>query len=142
MVPASYRECFGCGDDNAAGINLVDIRRDDDVVRATFRPKTTHQGFPDLLHGGVAAAALDEMMGYACILIGGKWAVTAKMELRFRRPVRVSDVLALESGLHESSARRFKAWSKIVDDLGNVRVEATGLFLPAPETIIEELLPA
>ena len=139
VLPASYRECFGCGDDNPAGIDLRDLRLDDDgITRATLNPRPHHAGFPDVLHGGIAMAALDEAMAYACTLTTGSWVATAKIEVKFRRPVPASGALRLEAGI-ESGTRRFHTWGRLLLEDGTVAVQATGLFLPAPRAMTGEL---
>jgi acyl-coenzyme A thioesterase PaaI-like protein len=139
VLPSSYRECFGCGSDNDAGIKLKDLRLDDDgVTRATLRPASHHAGFPGVLHGGVSMAALDEVMGYACRFISGDWYATAKIDFKFRRPVPPSGALAVEAGV-TSGTRRLQTWGKLLLSDGSVAIEATGLFLPAPGIMSEPL---
>jgi acyl-coenzyme A thioesterase PaaI-like protein len=139
VLPASYRECFGCGADNPFGINLHDLRLGDDgVTRATLRPSPHHVGFPGVLHGGIAMAALDEVMAYACTFTSGSWVATAKTEVKFRRPVPADGELLLEAGVTSGDdSRRFRTWAKLLldNDDRTVGVEATGLFLPAPEAM-------
>jgi hypothetical protein len=78
VLPASYRDCFGCGEENPYGVQLSDITRVGESVFATFEPKRHQQGFPNVMHGGVAATVLDEAMSYACVLITGNWCATVK----------------------------------------------------------------
>jgi acyl-coenzyme A thioesterase PaaI-like protein len=133
VLPADFTTCFGCGDDNPGGLHLHDIRREGDVVRATLRARPDLQGFPGVLHGGVAVAALDELMGYACRMLRGTWAVTAKMELRFRRPITDTDVLTVEAGIDDrSSGKRFVTWGKLIAADGSPAVTAEALFVSAP----------
>jgi uncharacterized protein (TIGR00369 family) len=144
VLPASYRQCFGCGDDNPAGIHLRDLERHDDgVTRATLRPQPHHVGFPGVVHGGIAMATLDEAMAYACTLSTGSWVATAKIEVKFRRPVPAAEVLRVEAGVESGDdSRRFRTWGRLLLDDGRVAVEATGLFLPAPDEVMGSLQPA
>jgi acyl-coenzyme A thioesterase PaaI-like protein len=141
VLPASYRDCFGCGDDNAAGINLKDLRLDEDgITRATLRPQPHHVGFPGILHGGIAMAALDEAMAYACTLTTGTWVATAKMEVKLRRPVPTTGALPVEAGIESGDrSRRFRTWGRLLLEDGTVAVLATGLFLPAPDALMGSL---
>ena len=50
----------------------------DDTVVAEFTPRPDYQGFGGVLHGGVLATALDEILAWSAILIAGSPAVTAK----------------------------------------------------------------
>ena len=51
------RWCFGCGDRNPEGLH-IDFEIEGKRVCGRFRPRETHQGWPGLAHGGVAAAAV------------------------------------------------------------------------------------
>jgi len=136
VLPSSYRDCFACGEDNPSGLHLVGIRREGDVIKATLRSKPAFQGFPGVLHGGIAAAALDEVMGYACRMLHGTWAATAKFELRYRKGAPDEGELAVEGGVDEASGRRFRTWGRLLLPEGDVAVEATALFLPVPAEVL------
>jgi acyl-coenzyme A thioesterase PaaI-like protein len=69
---------------------------DDELqVRGSFTVTEHHQGAPGLAHGGVTSAAVDEGMGYLLWLVGSP-AVTARLEVDFRRPVPVGSGLDLQ----------------------------------------------
>jgi acyl-coenzyme A thioesterase PaaI-like protein len=86
-----------------------------------------HQGAPGLAHGGVISAAVDEGMGYLLWLVESP-AVTAHLEVDFRRPVPVGSRLELQARLEGVTGRKIRAsltgW---VD--GEVVVEARALYL-------------
>jgi acyl-coenzyme A thioesterase PaaI-like protein len=133
VLPPDARACFACGDDNPIGLHLEDIRRDGDVVRSTLHPRAEYQGYPGVLHGGLSATALDEMMGYAAILVAGVWAATATMELRYRAQVPLDVPLPLTGGVTEARGRRVRAWSRLHLPDDTVAAEATGLLVRLPE---------
>jgi hypothetical protein len=83
-VKARYEGCFGCGRANAIGLQLDGFQSDGTVVTASFVPREEYRGFDGILHGGIVAAALDEVLGWTAILLHGSMAVTAKLELRYR----------------------------------------------------------
>ena len=60
----------------------------------SFTVTEHHQGAPGLAHGGVVAAAMDEAMGFLLWLLK-TLAVTARIEVDFRRPVPVGSTLEL-----------------------------------------------
>jgi acyl-coenzyme A thioesterase PaaI-like protein len=57
--------CFVCGESNPAGLNLR-FETDGRVVRARFTPRVEHVGFKQVVHGGIIATVLDEIMVWAC----------------------------------------------------------------------------
>jgi acyl-coenzyme A thioesterase PaaI-like protein len=79
--------CFGCGRLNPHGLHLAFVPMDDGAgVWAPFTPAIEHEGFAGIIHGGIVTAVLDEAMAWA-IYARGVWAVTGKIEVRFRQPV-------------------------------------------------------
>jgi acyl-coenzyme A thioesterase PaaI-like protein len=133
VLPAGPRQCFACGDDNPIGLHLDDIRREGDEVRATLKPRPELQSYPGTLHGGISATALDEVMGWAAILLAGVWAATATMELRYKATVPLEGPLDLVAGITTARGTRLRAWARLEKPGGAVAVEATGLLVGLPE---------
>ena len=137
VLPAGARHCFACGDDNPIGLHLDDIRRDGDEVHATLHPRPEYQGYPGVLHGGLSATALDELMGYAAILLAGVWAATATMQLRYRAQVPYDAPLPLVAGVTDARGRRVRTWARLHLPGDRVGVEATGLLVALPPELAE-----
>jgi len=132
VLPPGARQCFACGDDNPIGMHLEGIRREGDEVRASLHPRPEYQSYPGMLHGGLSSTALDEVMGYAAILLAGIWSATATMEVRFRAPVPYDATLELVAGITETRSRRVRAWARLHLPDGTAAVSATGLLVPLP----------
>jgi acyl-coenzyme A thioesterase PaaI-like protein len=75
----------------------------------------------------VISAAVDEGMGYLLWLVGSP-AVTAHLEVDFRRPVPVGSRLELEARVDRQDER--KIWASLEGRVdGEVTVEARALYL-------------
>jgi acyl-coenzyme A thioesterase PaaI-like protein len=133
--PPGARQCFACGQDNPIGFRLDDIRRKGEEVHATLRPRPEYQSYPGVLHGGLSATALDEVMGYSAILLAGIWAATATMDLRYLAQVPYDAPLPLVAGLVDARGRRVRAWARLHLPGGGVGVEAKGLLVALPEEV-------
>jgi acyl-coenzyme A thioesterase PaaI-like protein len=132
VLPPGARQCFACGEDNPIGMHLEGIRREGDEVRATLRPRPEYQSYPGMLHGGLSTTALDEVMGYAAILLAGIWSATATMEVRFRAPVPYDQTLELVAGITDIRSRRVRAWARMLLPDGSAAVTSTALLVPLP----------
>ncbi len=120
--------CFACGRENPLGLHLDDFSLDEGLVSARFDPREEYRGAGTSLHGGVAATALDEMLVWAGILDLRVMSVTAKMEVKYRRPVQVTDPILVRARVDERRGRRLLTSGELlVDD--RVCVEASGLYL-------------
>ncbi|RLT44336.1 MAG: PaaI family thioesterase [Chloroflexi bacterium] len=123
--------CFGCGRHNPIGLHLGFARDgdgDDAGVVAYYTPRREDQGFPEVMHGGLLSLLLDEAMGWA-MYADRLFAVTAKMELRYRRPVGVESTLTIRARITRQRGRRIEAEATITDEHGVPLVDANALFI-------------
>lgn len=128
-VRADYGHCFGCGMENPLGMRIDGFESDGDTVTAHFSPRDEYRGFHDILHGGVIAAALDEILGWTAIIVGGHMALTAKLQIRYRNPGLAGEHYLLSGTLVEQRGRRMSLEASCVADDGTVVAEASGIFL-------------
>lgn len=88
-------------------------------------------GHAGIVHGGISAVLLDEVMGRACFpRLIGKIGVTAKLELEYKSPIPVGSIVLVRADTREVQGR--KAWvDAVVEDAvdGRLQVEATALFI-------------
>ena len=98
-----YSMCFGCGQDNPIGLKL-NFTWDGKTARAEFTPTKFYQGWSGLVHGGIITCILDEAMGYAA-LFGGMNCVTAKMQVKLRRPASIDKPLIITSSIIRNTRR-------------------------------------
>jgi acyl-coenzyme A thioesterase PaaI-like protein len=78
--------CFGCGHSNPGGVALR-MQTDGEAVYANWMPKPEHAGFSHAVHGGIITTVIDEMMAWACGILGGKFAYSVDMNIRFHRVI-------------------------------------------------------
>lgn len=132
-IRAEYDHCFGCGTGNPIGLQLDGFSRDGSKVTAAFTPRVDYHGFSDLLHGGIVAAALDEIMAWTAILVAEVMVMTGTLELRYRKPAKVETTFGLEGELLDRRGRRLQLKGRMIDqprtDHPLVVAEASGLFL-------------
>jgi acyl-coenzyme A thioesterase PaaI-like protein len=125
-LPSHYSRCFGCGRDHPTGLKMK-MAGAENRVKGSFLVTEHHQGAPGLAHGGVLSAAVDEAMGYLLWLLAAP-AVTAHLEVNFRRPVPVGSYLQLEGELERVEGR--KIFAQMTGSLdGQIAVEASAIFI-------------
>ena len=129
--------CFGCGDRNPHGLKL-DFRIEDKRAVAEFQPRAEHQGYPGLVHGGITAAALDEAMGWAMWVVG-VWAVTGKMEVRFRQPLPLDAKATVSAEVIRNRGRWLEVRGEARGAGGKLMAESHGLFMRLPKEKVAEV---
>lgn len=118
------RYCFACGADNPRGLHLQFRDEGEDCV-CDYTPDREHQGWGDMLHGGIAATVLDETMNQL-LWRRGLDAVTARLSLRYRQPVPVERPSQIRVRLVERRRHVAQVAGEIVLEDGTVAVEASG----------------
>ena len=90
-------KCFGCSKHNDHGLHM-EFWEDGDKVVSHWKPETFYEGWIGIIHGGIQATLCDEIAGWTVISKLNAKAVTAKMEIKYIRPVESSEKeLVLES---------------------------------------------
>jgi acyl-coenzyme A thioesterase PaaI-like protein len=131
------RMCFVCGIENPIGLKLFFYTDDEGRCVARFRPREEHQGYPGQLHGGMISTILDEAMGRA-LAHQNVWAMTGKLEIRFRKPVPLDQELTVVGELTRNRSRAYEARGEIRLPDGTVLVEGSGTYIRIPDKVVEE----
>ena len=127
------RMCLVCGDENPAGLHGSFYELEGGELLGIFRSREEHQSYPGRLHGGIAAAVLDETIGRAITMEHpGTWGVTAELTVRFRRPVPLGDTIRVIGRITRDTSRLFEGSGEVVLDDGTVAAEARGKYVKLP----------
>ena len=133
MTVRDDHNCFGCGRLNPHGLHLVfTVLTGGNGVSAPFTPRTEHEGFFDVVHGGIVTAVLDEAMGWA-VFVRDIWAVTGKMAVTFRKPVAVGVPTRAVGRVVADRGRLLDVAAELRrDEDGALLAEATATFVRVP----------
>jgi len=82
--------CFACGKKNPIGLRLKPFHDGEKVV-IEFRPSEFHQGWDNIIHGGILYTLLDEAAAYAMLCHGIELGVTGKSTIRFKHVAPVNE---------------------------------------------------
>jgi uncharacterized protein (TIGR00369 family) len=124
--------CFVCGLENPAGLKASFYEDEDGHVTATWTPGEEYQGYPGVLHGGIAAALLDEALGRTVV---GRdlWLATAKMEIRYRNPIPIGEPLTVIAELTRVRSRTVEARGELRLTDGRIGAEANAVYVRLSE---------
>lgn len=105
-------------------------REGEQTYEATVRFDERHQGGPGIAHGGIVGAALDE----ACGLLATWYrfpTVTARIAIRFRRPVPINRDLRVTARVDVARGRRIEVVAELADGAETLaEADATMLHVP------------
>jgi acyl-coenzyme A thioesterase PaaI-like protein len=102
-------------------------KTEDGTAFASFHLGAAYEGPPDLVHGGVSALILDQMLGEAAAA-GKAPGMTGRLNLTYRRPTPLGD-LSAKAWIHEVNGHKTTVRGHILGPDGEPTVEAEGLFI-------------
>jgi uncharacterized protein (TIGR00369 family) len=124
------KSCFVCGEHNPIGLRQR-FHTDGQRVRARFTPRPEHAGFKGVIHGGILATLLDEIMVWACAVNARQFGFCAEMTVRFQQPATPGQELSVEADLVANRRGRiFEAKAEVRDASGDLLASATGKYMP------------
>jgi len=123
--------CFGCGNKNPIGLKLK-FSRDGKGVRTEYTPDKLHQGWADIIHGGIITSALDEAMAYAAGYEGIR-CITATVQTRFKRPLMVGEPTIITASVTKNARRFIETEAKMTLADGTLVAECTATQFVAGE---------
>jgi acyl-coenzyme A thioesterase PaaI-like protein len=123
--------CFVCGMKNDFGLHANFYETDTNELVALIDPSEQHQGYPGRMHGGIAAAILDETIGRS--ICNGKdeqiWSVTLELKTKFRKPIPLGQLLKIVGRITSEGNRSFEGTGEIVLPNGEIAVSAEGKYM-------------
>jgi len=119
--------CFVCGGKNPSGLQLTFSLKEGKVF-AEFIPQKIHQGYKDIVHGGIISTLLDEAMVKVALLQGIP-AMTAEFAVRFKNPLMVGEKAIIEAALVKINKRIIETSGKMKKEDGTLIAEGHGKLL-------------
>ncbi len=124
-TPISDNYCFVCGRDNPIGFKIAVRYLDAELAAETdlTLPKE-YQGWADVIHGGILATLLDELMAHAVWHFAGP-GLTLSLEVRFHAPLQPGEAIRVRGVLHTLNGSRRQTEGEIIRVADGQRI-ATG----------------
>ncbi|MFO7814490.1 MAG: PaaI family thioesterase [Halanaerobiales bacterium] len=124
--------CFACGEDNPISLGLKFEKTGEKTVKAEFEPKPVHQGYTDIMHGGLISTLLDEAMAKV-LSLNDIPALTAKMNIRFKNPVPIGKRLVISAEIENNKKGLYFTKAELKDIKGELFASAEAKFMKVEE---------
>jgi len=129
MKLESNGNCFVCGKNNPNGLRLsFEVNKEKRTLKTTFVASPTYQGWDGIVHGGILSTLLDEAMSNLVYELGYQ-AVTASIEIRFKKPAPILEPLLVYGEITEVSKRLIRAKAHIAQEDGAILATGTSTFM-------------
>lgn len=135
----SDHNCFGCGKMNPIGLKLdFYILPDEGVVWSPWMPTQDYEGYNGMIHGGIISTLMDEILAWT-LYARETWAVTAKLETKYRKPVEVGKPVRLIGKVVRDRGRVIELHGEIRSQSDDTLLaEANATFMRVPDSQADE----
>ncbi len=114
ITPIADNYCFVCGKNNPRGLHIkVKYRPDEAAAETELALPREYQGWADVIHGGILATLLDELMAHAVWRFAGP-GLTISLETRFHHPLKPDEAIRVRGVLTAMNGSRRTAEGEIV----------------------------
>ncbi|OGS22649.1 MAG: hypothetical protein A2252_03460 [Elusimicrobia bacterium RIFOXYA2_FULL_39_19] len=121
--------CFACGERNPEGLNLnFLLDTQNKTLTAKFTPSKKYQGFKDIVHGGIIALIIDEVMANLAFKLSIP-AVTAEISVKFIKPALVNSELTFTGKIKDDSKKIIFTEASVTNAEGSLVATGTGKLL-------------
>jgi acyl-coenzyme A thioesterase PaaI-like protein len=113
-TPIADGYCFACGKDNPRGLKMqVRYLAAEMAAEAELALPREYQGWADVIHGGILATLLDEVMAHAVWHFAGP-GLTLGLEVRFHHPLKPGEAIRVKGVLQTPNGSRRQAEAEII----------------------------
>jgi uncharacterized protein (TIGR00369 family) len=123
--------CFVCGPKNPIGLKLQFTLTPERTLETTFIPEKIHQGYANVVHGGIVATVLDEVMVNLPNRLGQR-AVTGRLSVSLKKPAMVGQPLFFQARIVRETRRTIEANATARREDGTLVAEAAGTLMKIP----------
>jgi len=121
-TPIADNYCFVCGQNNPRGLKIAVRYREAELAAETeVSLPREFQGWAEVIHGGILATLLDEMMAHAVWHFAGP-GLTLGLEVRFHAPLKPGEAILVRGVLHTKNGSRRLAEGEITRLADGVRI--------------------
>ena len=116
----------------------MEFRREGDRAICDYTPCEYQQGYPGRMHGGLVSTLIDESMGWA-VYHAKQWGATARLNVRYRRPVDLAQTLRIEAWVVKERGRLMELRAEVLGEGGQLLAEGDGVFMRLDAPLSNEM---
>lgn len=130
-------KCFCCSPNNPIGLKLEFwFDEENKAVVTNWNPLEYLQGYPNVLHGGIQSTLMDEVASWAVYILLETGGVTSKMEIKFLKPVLLSNgPLTIKASLIDNEKRFANLKTELFDGKNVLCAEAIVQYYIYPQEL-------
>ena len=130
-------DCFVCGRNNSRGLQMTFYDDGENEVISEYAVSEYYQSYPGIVHGGIVAAMLDEVVGRVA-MIGDHhhFMMSVRLDVKYRHPVPTETPLKIVGRVVRLRGRLGKAVGEVRLPDGTVAAEAALTLADVPAEML------
>lgn len=130
--------CFICGRKNPHGLYMTFYDNGENEVIAQYTVTEDYQSYPGIVHGGIVAAMLDEVVGRVAMIDDHHhFMMSVKLEVKYRHPVPTNTPLKIIGRVVKLRGRLGQAVGEVVLPDGTIAAESAMTLADVPAAMLE-----
>lgn len=132
------KHCFVCGLENEDGLKLRFYTEEPGQVISRVIIPEKFQGYPGVVHGGIIATMLDEMLGRVFMQEDpDRFMYTARLTTRYRKPAPIGRPLKVVGTVVKDRGKMAESKAELFGPEGELLAEAEGLLVEVPHEVLD-----
>jgi uncharacterized protein (TIGR00369 family) len=137
--------CFICGRKNPHGLYMTFYDNGENEVYSEYIVSENYQSYPGIVHGGIVAAMLDEVVGRVAMCDREvtddhhHFMMSVKLEVKYRHPVPTNTPLKIIGRVVKLRGRLGQAVGEVVLPDGTIAAESAMTLADVPAAMLEEV---
>ncbi|MCP5095006.1 MAG: PaaI family thioesterase [Chloroflexi bacterium] len=129
--------CFVCGRSNPRGLYMQFFDNGENEVWSNYTVDEMYQGYPGVVHGGVVAAMLDEVVARVSMIADHHhFMMSVKLAVKYRHPVPTETPLKIVGRIVRLRGRLGKAVGEVLLPDGTISAEAEMTLADVPAELL------
>lgn len=126
---------IACGTENPASIGCMFYELEGGEMAAVFTPGTLHESHKGIMHGGLSASVIDEVMGRTIMHTENReegeefMCMTAEMTVKYRKPVLIDKPTRAYGRIKKRDGVCIYVTADIVDEDDEILASGEGRFI-------------
>jgi uncharacterized protein (TIGR00369 family) len=129
--------CFICGRKNQHGLYMIFYDNGENEVISEYTVSEDYQSYPGIVHGGIVAAMLDEVVGRVSMIDDHHhFMMSVKLEVKYRHPVPTNTPLQIIGRIVKLRGRLGQAVGEILLPDGTIAAESAMTLADVPAEML------
>lgn len=119
--------CFGCAPHNDRGLSLSFVEHESGIS-VSFKLSPPYSSYPGMVHCGIIATILEEVMGNVLVIKAKRLCFTLKLSIKYLEPVHIESEYTARAKIENINGDFYEVGAGIYNQKDELMVTAKGSY--------------